>query len=79
MRLPLKKTCISVVPRPGGTPGLPKRFDDDSETESQESEAHPVKEKYRPEWMKSDEKVMSQLHKHFVFVWHSGDIHVNAK
>ena len=53
-----------VIPqrRPRGTPGLAPRSTDDSETESQESGARPVRTKRKPGWMTSNEWVMSQPH-----------------
>ena len=57
-----------VIPqrRPRGTPGLTPRSADDSETESQESGARPVRAKRKPGWMNSNEWVMSQPHTFFV-------------
>ena len=54
---------LSVV---RGTPGLTPRSADDSETESQESGARPVRAKRKPGWMNSNEWVMSQPHTFFV-------------
>ena len=52
--------------RPRGTPSLTQRSANDSETESQESGARHVRAKRRPDWMNSNECVMSQLHTLFV-------------
>ena len=53
-----------VIPQrhPRGTPGLAQRSTDDSETESQDSGARPVRTKRKTGWMTSNEWVMSQPH-----------------
>ena len=57
-----------VIPQrcPRGTSGLTPWSADDSETESQESGARPVRAKRKPGWMNSNEWVMSQPHTFFV-------------
>ena len=58
--------CVIPQRRPRGTPGLTPRSPDDSEIESQESGARPVRAKWKPGWMNSNEWVMSQPHTFFV-------------